>query len=60
MDVSQNDLKLRYIDSIFAVPSENLKPINAFKLKQPEQSHYKPHIQTANSKIFKLLARPHY
>lgn len=58
MDVSENDLKKKYIDAIFAVPGENLRPVNSVKIKEQEELHYKPHLQTANSKIFKVLAKP--
>lgn len=36
MDVSENDLKKKYIDAIFAVPGENLRPINSVKIKETE------------------------
>jgi inositol 1,4,5-triphosphate receptor type 1/inositol 1,4,5-triphosphate receptor type 3 len=58
MDVSENDLKKKYIDAIFAVPGENLRPINSIRFREQEELHYKPHLQTANSKIFKVLAKP--
>lgn len=33
MEVSENDMKKKYIDVIFAVPGENLKPLNSVKIK---------------------------
>jgi hypothetical protein len=35
-----------------------LKPINGIKIKEQEENHYKPHLQTAKSNIFKVLAKP--
>jgi ABC-type microcin C transport system duplicated ATPase subunit YejF len=60
MDVSESDLRNRYIDGIFAVPEETLRPINAIKIKEQEEYHYRQHLQTANSKMFKLLAKPEF
>ena len=34
MDVSETDLKNRYIDAIFSVPEESLRPINGIKIKE--------------------------
>jgi len=51
-------LKLKYIDVIFSVPGENLKPILDRKITRTEELHYKPHLQTAHSKIFRVLAKP--
>lgn len=53
-------MKKKYIDTIFAVLGENLRPINPIKVKQEEEMHYKPHLQTANSKALKVLAKPEY
>jgi hypothetical protein len=45
---------------IFSVPEENLRPINAIKIKEQQDEHYQQHLQTANSKMFKLLAKPEF
>ena len=61
MDVSEDDLKVRYIETIFLVPHESsLRSIATIKVKQEEEYHYVQHLQTAHSKMFKLLAKPEY
>ena len=61
MDVSEDDLKARYIETIFMVPHESsLRSIAPIKVKQEEAYHYVQHLQTAHSKIFKVLAKPEY
>ena len=55
---SPDELKKLYIDLIFQCQGENLKPIVAKKYREVSSSLYKPHIQTANSKIFKVIAKP--
>jgi len=56
--MSESELKLKYIDVIFSVPGESLKPILDRKITRQEELHYKPHLQTAHSKIFRVLAKP--
>lgn len=58
MDVTETQLKLKYIEVIFSVPGENLRPAHAFKLKEPVEQHYQPHLQTASSTVFKILSKP--
>ena len=61
MDVSEDDLKARYIETIFMVPHENsLRSIAPIKVRQEDEFHYVQHLQTAHSKMFKLLAKPEY
>ena len=55
---SPNELKELYLDIIFDVEGENLKEIVSKKSRDVSTSLYKPHIQTANSRIFKLIAKP--
>lgn len=52
------DMKKLYIDLIFQCQGENLKPIISKKFREVSSSLYKPHIQTANSRIFKVIAKP--
>lgn len=52
------ELKMLYIKTIFNVEAENLKPLVSKKYREVSTSLYKPHIQTANSRIFKLIAKP--
>lgn len=60
MDATESDLKNRYVETIFSVPEENLRPINTIKIKEQQDEHYQQHLQTANSKMFKLLAKPEF
>lgn len=55
---SPEELKKLYIDLIFQCQGENLKPIVSKKFREVSSSLYKPHIQTANSRIFKVIAKP--
>ncbi len=57
-DGTPEELKQIYIKTIFNVEGENLKPIVSKKYREVSTSLYKPHIQTANSRIFKLIAKP--
>ena len=56
--MSEGELKIKYIDVIFSVPGENLKPIFDRKIIVTEGLHYEAHLQTAQSQIFKVLAKP--
>ena len=47
-----------FLEDIFEVEGENLKPVTSKKAREVSTSLYKPHIQTANSRIFKLIAKP--
>ena len=61
MDVSEEDLRDRYLEHIFKVPHERyLRSIQPIKVRQEEEGHYVQHLQTAHSKMFKLLAKPEY
>lgn len=61
MDVSEDDLKTRYIETIFLVLHESsLRSIAPIKVRQEDEYHYVQHLQTAHSKMFKLLAKPDY
>ena len=57
-DGTPEELKKLYIDLIFQCQGENLKPIVSKKYREVSSSLYKPHIQTANSRIFKVIAKP--
>ena len=48
-----------YLETIFSVANEKLRP---YHIKKPESKpvHYDPHLQTAHSRIFKVLAKPIY
>ena len=61
-DVSEDDLKSRSIELIFDVQHEemNLRPIGPIKVRSEDEFHYVQHLQTAHSKMFKLLAKPEY
>lgn len=37
-----------------------MRSIAPIKVRQEEEYHYVQHLQTANSKMFKLLAKPEY
>lgn len=51
-------MKKLYIELIFQAQGENLKPLVSKKFREVSSSLYKPHIQTANSRIFKVIAKP--
>ena len=55
---TSEELKKLYIELIFQCQGENLKPIKSKKYRDVSSSLYKPHIQTANSRIFKVIAKP--
>jgi hypothetical protein len=57
-DGTPEELKEIYLTILFSVEGENLKPITSKKSREVSTSLYKPHIQTANSRIFKLIAKP--
>lgn len=57
-DGTPEELKEIYLAIIFSVEGENLKEIVSKKAREVSTSLYKPHIQTANSRIFKLIAKP--
>jgi hypothetical protein len=57
-DGTPEELKEIYLAIIFSVEGENLKEIVSKKGREVSTSLYKPHIQTANSRIFKLIAKP--
>ena len=57
-DGTPEELKDIYLTIIFSVEGENLKEIISKKAREVSTSLYKPHIQTANSRIFKLIAKP--
>lgn len=57
-DGTPEQLKSIYLAIIFSVEGENLKEIVSKKAREVSTSLYKPHIQTANSRIFKLIAKP--
>lgn len=57
-DGTPEELKQLYIKTIFQVEGENLKPVVSKKYREVSTSLYKPHIQTANSRIFRLIAKP--
>ena len=59
VNVPENVLKEGYLDSIFSVKSERLREMH-IKKKKEEPIEYKPHVQTAKSTIYKLLAKPDY
>jgi hypothetical protein len=56
--MSETELKKKYIDVIFSVPGENLRPLFDKKIATNDGLHYKAHLQTAHSQIFKVLAKP--
>ena len=58
INMSESELKLKYIDVIFSVSRESLKPILDRKINKVEELRYKAHLQTAHSKIFRVLAKP--
>lgn len=57
-DGTPEELKDVYLTIIFSVEGENLKEIISKKAREVSTSLYKPHIQTANSRIFQLIAKP--
>ena len=59
-EMTENDQKSKYIQAIFQTFGQNLRPLNAGKVKPEEEMHYKPHLQTANSKALKVLAKPEF
>lgn len=58
-DSQNEETKKDLIEQIFSVQGEALKPMKSKKdRREIFASQYKPHIQTANSKIFKVVAKP--
>ncbi|CAM6004640.1 unnamed protein product [Sphagnum balticum] len=57
-DGTPDEMKKLHIDLIFQAQGENLKPIVSRRFREVSSSLYKPHIQTANSRIFKVIAKP--
>lgn len=58
-DSHNEETKKDLIEQIFSVQGEALKPMKSKKdRREIFASQYKPHIQTANSKIFKVVAKP--
>ena len=50
-------MKAGYLEAIFAVPNEKLKSYYSKKAEK-KVMQYDPHLQTASSRIFKVLAKP--
>lgn len=50
-------MKKAYLQTIFEVENEKLKKYYTKKAEK-KQLQYDPHLQTANSRIFKVLAKP--
>lgn len=58
VNVPESELKKRYLENIFKVPNEKfLRPYYSKKVEK-KLVHYDPHLQTASSRIFKVLAKP--
>ena len=50
-------MKKTYLKMIFDVPGQKLKEM--YQKKEPlKEVHYNPHLQTSNSRIFKVLSKP--
>lgn len=50
-------MKKKYLEIIFKVENEKLKKYYVKQIPK-KQLQYDPHLQTASSRIFKVLAKP--
>lgn len=59
VNAPESQMKEKYLAMIFSVKNEKLKEMYVIK-KKPQEVHYNPHLQTSNSRIFKVLSKPDY
>ena len=59
LNMPEKEQKERYIELIFNVPNQNIKPVHV-KPKEVKEHHYNPHLITTQSKNFVVVSRPQY
>lgn len=59
INVPEEEMKIDYLETIFSVANEKLRKY-FIKKPEPKPLQYDPHLQTAHSRIFKVLAKPVY